>query len=1014
MAVVSMSPATGVGAGEAISGGISKGIVKGGAIAGAVATVTSKAADAIGANLGAAINRFDTLNAYPKVMESLGYGADSVSESLSKMDSRLQGMPTSLNEMVSLVQGLVTSTNDLSKATDVGLALNDMLVASGSSAQLTSAAMEQFRQILAKGKPEMQDWRSLTSAMPGQMDQLAKSMLGPTANANDLYAALGGGKNEATLSIDDLLDAMVRLDTEGGDGIASFAEQAKSASGGIQTSMANIGTAFSRGIAGVLDAIGKDTISDALGGVKDAVNAAFGAVNAAAPTAASAAKGLGSVLAEAAPSAAAAGAAIAGVTVAADGVAKAAPKVKAVAEALKLAAGGAGTFQEALALAGVSFNPVLIGLSAVTAGVAVFGVKVATNMRECQERTDNMRKATVGLQEAVKRTASLSEYGNRLDSVGDSAGFSALSASDLAEQMAKSADAASEAASKAEGQITTLNTAKGIIDEYAGRTDLSNEAQGKLAWAIQQVNEQLGLSISANDVATNSYRDQNGEVQNLKASIDDLVEAKKREIQQNQLTDQLTQAYKDQAEAAKTYAQARRDAAGVDMGNSEDAFYMSRLDENLNAGMSYDAASKDAADQRNVAIRNLQDAGAAYESATAAVNGLTGALGDSSKAASSSADGYDGVCSKMSELAKETLNLNTNSANGLGMFKDSLRELGASTDDLASLSESDMQSVADAYDGSAASIVGALGDVGVHMDEKKVAIAEAAKGIADALNGVDGAAGALEGTGVSVDEFAQKCADAGLTTEDFAGMSADSFKSVLDACDGDISKAIETIGLYNSVPLVDKDGTVNVDDARLYDAMGNVYTWNGTALVSKGADATVVGNAVTGDAAGNVDNASAAISRLSDKYVTVEASGNASDGSAATNIWNTVAAIGQLAGRTVTNFVNTIFSEQHNARGGFRPHADGGYRMHASGAIATKATPLDIIGEDGAEAIVPLTNRKYAQPFVDVLADGIAQKGAAQVNNYNFYGDLKALAMDREQFTKELVALLYRWNVIKS
>ncbi|WP_417299984.1 hypothetical protein, partial [Ellagibacter isourolithinifaciens] len=239
-----------------------------------------------------------------------------------------------------------------------------------------------------------------------------------------------------------------------------------------------------------------------------------------------------------------------------------------------------------------------------------------------------------------------------------------------------------------------------------------------------------------------------------------------------------------------------------------------------------------------------------------------------------------------------------------------------------------------------------------------------------------------------------------------------------------------------------KDGTVNVDDARLYDAMGNVYTWNGTelvdkygnaavddtsvtdatgtvwtwngtALVSKGADATVVGNAVTGDAAGNVDNASAAISRLSDKYVTVEASGNASDGSAATNIWNTVAAIGELAGKTVTNFVNTIFSEQHNARGGFRPHADGGYRLHAGGAIATKATPLDIVGEDGAEAIVPLTNRKYAQPFVDMLADGIAQKGAAQVNNYNFYGDLKALAMDGEQFTKELVALLYRWNVIK-
>ena len=1036
---------SGAKAGEAVSSGISKGILGSGAIAGAVSTVTSRAADVISAHLGAAVSRFDTLNAYPKVMESLGYSADSVTESLSKMDSRLQGMPTALNDMVSLVQGLVTSTNDLSRATDVGLALNDMLVASGSSAPLTSAAMEQFRQILAKGKPEMEDWRSLTTAMPGQMDQLAKSMLGPTANANDLYTAIGGGlKNgeQATHTIDDMLDAMVRLDTEGGDGIASFAEQAQTASGGIQTSMANIGTAFSRGIAGVLDAVGKDDISDALGGVKDAVNAAFSAIGAAAPTAVSAARGVASALLEAAPSAAAAGAAIVGVSAAADGVAKAAPKVRALKEALELAAGGAGTFQEALSLVGVSFNPVVIGLSAVAAGAAVFGAKLAANMKECSDRTETMQKATVGLQDAVKRTASLADYGKRLDSIGESAGFSALSVGELAEQMAASADTANEASAKAEEQITTLNTARDVIDQYAGQTDLSNEAQGRLAWAIEQVNDQLGLSISASDVAANSYKDQNGEVQNLKASIDDLVEAKKREIQQNLLTDQLTQAYKDQAEAVKTYAQARKDAAGIDMGNSEDAFYARVFNENLSAGMGYEAASLDAANQRSAAIRNLQDASKAYSNAQTAVDGLTGALGDNSKAASSSADGYDKACSKMSDLAKETLNLNTDSANGLGLFKESLRELGAHTDDLESLTAGDMQSIADAYDGSAASIVGALGRVGVHMD-KVTAITEAAKGIAGALGGIDGAAAALEGAGTSVDEFAEKCANAGLTADDFAGMSAESFKTVLDSCDGDLGKAIETIGLYNSVPLVDKDGKVNVDDARLYDAMGNVYTWNGTelvdkygsaavddtsvtdatgtvwtwngtSLVSKTADATVTGNAVTGDAEGNVRNASDAIARLADKAVTVQANGNASDGSAATNIWNTVAAIGQLAGRTITNFVNTVFSESHNARGGYRPHADGGYRPHASGAIVAKATPLDIVGEDGAEASVPLTNRKYAKPFFYMLADGIAENGASQVNNYNFYGDLNAAAIDRERFAEEFVALLYRWNVIKS
>ncbi len=32
--------------------------------------------------------------------------------------------------------------------------------------------------------------------------------------------------------------------------------------------------------------------------------------------------------------------------------------------------------------------------------------------------------------------------------------------------------------------------------------------------------------------------------------------------------------------------------------------------------------------------------------------------------------------------------------------------------------------------------------------------------------------------------------------------------------------------------------------------------------------------------------------------------------------------------------------------------------MHADGAIVNRATPLDIVGEDGAEAIIPLTNKR--------------------------------------------------------
>lgn len=176
----------------------------------------------ISSHVGSAVSRFDTLNNYPKVMQSLGYSAKESEASIGLMSERLSSLPTRLDDMAASVQGISVITGDLDKATRAGLALNDMLVASGSSTQLTSAAMEQFRQMLSKGKPEMQDWKSLVQAMPGQLDQLAKAMLGPTASADDLYAALGGGKNDPTVTMDQLLDKMIELDVDGGGALKSF------------------------------------------------------------------------------------------------------------------------------------------------------------------------------------------------------------------------------------------------------------------------------------------------------------------------------------------------------------------------------------------------------------------------------------------------------------------------------------------------------------------------------------------------------------------------------------------------------------------------------------------------------------------------------------------------------------------------------------------------------------------------------------------------------------------------
>lgn len=985
--------------GRSAAGGFGKGLAASGAVIGAFSAITSKAMDSIASHVGSAVSRFDTLNNYPKVMQSLGYGASEAQASISLMSDRLSTLPTRLDDMASIVQGIVVSTHDLDKATKAGLALNDMLVASGSSTQLSTAAMEQFRQILAKGKPEMQDWRSLTSAMPGQMDQLAKSMLGASATASDLYYALGGGKEKdehmeglkwASVSCDQLLDAMIRLDTEGSGSIASFQSQAETAAGGVQTSLDNLSNAVTKGITGTLDAVGKENIASMLGDAKAGVNQLFGAVNSGVSSAMPAAKQMYGLLKESSAGIAGFAAGFSAVSVAGNAVGGAVGRLKEYKRAVDANKESASALGVANAALGTSFTPVGIAVAAASVGVGL----LVGSYAQWEQNTKAAEKATSGLLGACARTESISGYKGAVEGVGKATGTTAKSVSELMEYMGKSVDAMNENAAKAEAQVSALNAAQSIIDQYAGETDLSTEAQGKLSWAISQVNEQLGLNVTASDVAANSYQDQNGEVVNLKDSIDQLIQKKKEEAQAEAVTANLTEAYKARSEAAKTLAEQEQKHAE----KMEEAarLYPQMTDSERNAYANMQDTTGE-----------LKKARDAFSAADETCRSYETQLGNVSQAAEGVGNTLGKLSSGQLDLVNGAIAMSGQSVSELG---DRLDFLGVDVDAFSSLGSDDISRLASDFDGHASSIVGDLEDMGIGMDGAAAATAKGCKQVSDSLSSVDGMGDVFSSLNLNMGDFASKCVDAGLSSEDFAGVSADSFRQLYDECGGDLDAMVAVIATYNSVPLVDKDGNVRVDDATLTDASGHLYAyndqglydktagayvdsaqvtdatgtvweWDGTSLVSKDADATVTGNAVTGDAQGKAENTQAAIQRLSDKAVSVRADGNAADGSAASNIWNTVSAIGRLASRTVdvvtntvNNVINTVTNRQ-NARGGFRPHADGGIRPHASGAIATRAVPLDIVGEDGAEAIVPLTNKRYSEPFARTLAEQMGEAG---------------------------------------
>lgn len=205
-----------------------------------IAKGVTKVASMVTNSMGNAINRLDTLNNFPKVMTSLGYSAEQADKSVSTMADSLDGLPTTLDQMSSDVQKLAASMGNLAEgevnATSVGIGLNNMFLAGGKGTETASRAMEQYNQMLSRGKVDMQSWNSMVDAAPGQMNQLAQSILGANAKQTDLYEAMQKGK----VTFDDLNGAIVKLSNEGGEGFESFANQAVAATGGIATQIQNV------------------------------------------------------------------------------------------------------------------------------------------------------------------------------------------------------------------------------------------------------------------------------------------------------------------------------------------------------------------------------------------------------------------------------------------------------------------------------------------------------------------------------------------------------------------------------------------------------------------------------------------------------------------------------------------------------------------------------------------------------------------------------------------------------
>lgn len=255
------SKTTGSKTGQSIGQGLSVGFAaKVGAVAGIASTVFSKVASVVTSSLGSAIDRADQMNNFPKVMKNLGYSSEDAAASIRKITNALDGLPTTSSAMTGMVQQLAPLTSNLDEATDIALAFNNAMLAGGASTMEQENALTQYTQMLSAGKVDMQAWRSIQAAMPGQLNQVAEAMMGAGHNANDLYEAMKSGK----FSFDDFNKAVMDLNQNGFGKYASFAQQAKDATQGIGTAMENVKNRVAKAVQKVIDAVGVENIAGAI------------------------------------------------------------------------------------------------------------------------------------------------------------------------------------------------------------------------------------------------------------------------------------------------------------------------------------------------------------------------------------------------------------------------------------------------------------------------------------------------------------------------------------------------------------------------------------------------------------------------------------------------------------------------------------------------------------------------------------------------------------------------------
>lgn len=222
----------------------------------------SKGVSAFVGTLDKGISRLDTLNNFPKIMENVGIDAASSARAIQRLSDGIDGLPTSLDAAASATQRFALQNGDVEESAELFIALNNAILAGGQSADMQASALEQVSQAYAKGKPDMVEWRTMTMSMGPALKMVAESW---GMSTDEMGEALRNGDR----SMDDFMQTLKQLNTEGVGDFKSLEEQASVSTDSIGTAMANVQNRMGKAWTTILDSIGQERIAGAINKVSE-------------------------------------------------------------------------------------------------------------------------------------------------------------------------------------------------------------------------------------------------------------------------------------------------------------------------------------------------------------------------------------------------------------------------------------------------------------------------------------------------------------------------------------------------------------------------------------------------------------------------------------------------------------------------------------------------------------------------------------------------------------------------